>query len=168
MALELGPVVSGPYTGDYNSVDLGVQVEGYRLALEYLGKPINQTDLYGETMIDFVKMGLNGRIQWRSWKYDPQAAGPLTPFGTVFGQVLAAANPMGASARNAAAALTLTAVANTPTATTPASLTASKAILAPGTTVERLFGTEPTQTPITMQLLPYESTSNVASLFTTT
>ena len=156
MAISFGPIVAGAYRGTYNAVALGFTVEGYRYGVEWLAETINQTDLFGQTMIDMVYLGANAQLSYRSRTYSAADIAPATPWGPL-GQIASPALPISRLARNAAKPFVLTAVANTPAAAAPATLTAALAILAPNSRVELLFDSKAREIPVTLNLLPYES-----------
>lgn len=156
MAINFGPIIAGPYLGSYNAVNLGFTVEGYRYSYEWFAENIEQSDLYGRTLIDMIFLGGNASISYRSRTYSAADLGPPSPWGPL-GVLFTAARPISQTARSAAKAFILTATANTPAAATPATLTAALAILAPQSRVELLFDSKSREVPVTLNLLPYES-----------
>jgi len=159
MPISFGPIVAGPYTGTYNALAIGFTVDGFRWGYEYKEQVIQETDLFGETIIDAIYRGMNARMSYRSQVYNANNVAPISPWGGA-GVVLTAAAPIARSARALAKAFVLTAVANTPAAAAPASLTAALSLLAAGTNTELLFDSKAREIPVTLQLYPYESAVN--------
>lgn len=155
MALVFGPIVSGPYTATWNSVAVGFTVEGYQLTVNFLKQMIDQTDLYGRTMIDTIHQGANARIRYDSRVYDSGNLGPAFPYGAI-GKIMTSTKPVGYNDRAHANAFVLTSTANTPAAAAPATLTAAKSHIAPDYPIELLFDSKSRQIPIQLQLIPYE------------
>lgn len=168
MALAFGPIVSGPYTATWNSVAVGFTVEGYQLTVNFLKQMIDQTDLYGRTMIDTIHQGANARLRYDSRCYDAGNLGPAFPYGGI-GIVMSAAKPVGYNDRVHAQALVLTSTANTPAAAAPVTLTAGKSHIAPDYPIELLFDSKARQIPVQLQLIPYEAVAaNTLIHFSTT
>jgi hypothetical protein len=168
IAIDFGTLVAGPYTASYNAVDVGFTLDGFRVGVEYSAEMINQTDLFGDMLIDMIYRGGNGKIIYNSRSYKPGSLSPFWPWGAL-GVMFTAAAPIARSARAVSSAFVMTAVANTPAAAAPATLTASKAILSPNTNAELLFDSKVRNVPTTLVCLPYESAvTGTAVLFTTT
>jgi hypothetical protein len=162
MALNFGPVKSGPYTGVFNSVDLGFTIEGYRYAVRFLKQLIDRTDLYGMTLIDSVHQGANAQLSYRSRTYDAAANGPVSPYGAYV--VSNAANPIGSNDRSKSKPIVLTSTANTPAAAAPATWTSLNAILSENFPVETLFDSQAREVPVQLNLLPYEHPSTAGTM----
>lgn len=158
MAIDFGEgtLIAGPYTATYNAVDVGFTLDGFRYSHEYAAEMINQSDLYGEMLIDLIYRGGNARINYTSRTYKAGSVSPFWPWGSLYTMFTAAA-PIARTGRSAAKAFVLTAVANTPAAATPATLTAAKAILAPNSGGELLFDSKVRNVPVQLLLLPYEA-----------
>lgn len=161
MALDFGTIIAGPYTGTYNAVDVGFTLDGFKYSNDYAAEMINQTDLFGEMLIDMIYRGGNARLSYTSRSYKAGSIGPFWPWGALYTMFTTAA-PIARTARSVAQAFVLTSVANTPAAATPATLTATKAILAPNTQGELLFDSKIRQVPVSLLLLPYEGASGTA------
>ena len=151
----LGVFVAGAYTGTYNGVATGMTRQGHELEFTLKQETINESDLYGLTTIDAVLRGGDCFYQAEFREYK---AGSLacftTPFTGSVGSIFSAAKPIGRLASSEALALVLTSVANTPAAATPATLTASQALLAEGYPVKLLYDSRLRPVPIRMQLYP--------------
>jgi hypothetical protein len=164
----LGTFVAGAYTVSYNAVAAGISRAGWELEITIKQEMIEETDLYGLTLIDTIYRGANFAIQTELMEYK---AGSITCFtnpatGTI-GQILSAASPIARLGSGNAKALVLTAVASTPAAAAPATLTASLANLAPDYPVKLLFNSTLRKIPLRMIMLPSDSTGTL-SAFTTT
>ena len=168
MSLDFGTFVAGPYTGTYNAVDIGMTLEGFRYSQDYAAEMINQSDLFGEMLIDMIYRGGNARLSYTSRSYKSGSVSPFWPWGSLYTMFTTAA-PIARNARSVAQSFVLTSTANTPAAATPATLTASKAILAPNTQGELLFDSKVRNVPVSLLLLPYEGgTTGTAIVASTT
>lgn len=167
MAITFGPLIAGPYTALYNAVDVGFTLDGFRYGTSWKAEMVNQTDIFGETLIDMVYRGGDAQLSYRSKTYKPGAVTPFWPWGSL-GVLATAAAPISRLARDVSKALILTAVANTPAAITPATLTSSKAILAPNVNQELLFDSKVRDVPAVLQLLPYEGAADTLIHLSTT
>jgi hypothetical protein len=167
MAIDFGTLIAGPYTGTYNSVDVGFTLDGFRYQQEYAAEVINQTDLFGEMIIDMVYRGGNAKLTYTSRSYKAGSISPFWPWGNLYTMFTSAA-PIARLARNEAKAFVLTSTPNTPAAASPATFTASKSILAPGSGGELLFDSKVRNVPVTLQLLPYENGTGTAVVASTT
>jgi hypothetical protein len=174
MALEL--VIAGHYNGSYSSVDLGITRNGFELQQESKGEAIEETDAFGQSIIDFIYRGGNVYIMFdcKIWK-----EGTLTPFwpwgGDLglagFGVMYNAGNPISRRAQDAASALLMTVTANTPAAggdATITTLTASKAILPPGSSMKLLFSSKTREVPQRLLCLPSDSDGSAGDFATGT
>lgn len=156
---SLGTFISGAFTGTYNAVATGMTRQGHEIEFTLKQETINESDLYGLTTIDAVLRGGDCFYQAEFREYK---AGSLacftTPFTGAVGGVFSAAEPIGRLATGEALALVLTSVAATPAVATPATLTASQALLAEGYPVKLLYDSRLRPVPIRMQLYPSVST----------
>lgn len=157
---NLGTFIGGRFSGTYNSVDIGMTEQGFTLKQSLMEEVIQESDLYGGALLDFFYRGGNCQIQCDSKEYKAGSITPFWPWGAL-GVMATAAAPIGRRASDVASALVLTATAATPAATTPATLTATYAIPAPGFTGELLFNSKLRRVPILLQLLPYVSTNTI-------
>lgn len=158
-------VAAGRYSATYNSVDVGITQTGYELSLESKWQEITPTDAFGDSIIDGVFRGGNCYCQFEGMAYKAGAITPFWPWGAL-GILATTAAPIGRLASDVASAFVLTATAATPAATIPATLTASKAILAPNNPAKLLFDSRLRTVPIRLQFLPYLSTDH--KFFSTT
>jgi hypothetical protein len=146
---------------------VGITESGYEIQTESSAEMVNQTDAYGDSVIDAVYRGGNWFIQFTSKAYKAGSITPFWPWGSL-GVLLTTAAPLGRLASDVAAATVLTAVANTPAAAAPATLTASKSILAPNSPARLLFDSRVRNVPVRLQLLPYVITTGTYGWLTTT
>lgn len=174
MSIAFGPLIAGAYTATYNAVDVGFTLDGFKYGTEWKQEIIEQSDLHGETIIDFIFRGLNAQILFTSRTFKIGAFTPFYPWGTALGTIFTDAAPIGRRASDVALAFVMSVKANTPAAatisgvTTINTLTATKSILAPNFRGELLFDSKVRQIPIQLQLLPYEGTSGTAQHCTLT
>lgn len=156
MAIAFGPIIAGPYSGAYNTVDVGFTLEGFKYAQEYSGEELDQSDIFGKTLFDIVYLGGKSRISFISRTFKAGSMTPFWPWGA-FGVLATIAAPISRLASAIAKTFVLSSVANTPAAASPASVTANLAILPPNTTGELLYDAKARNVPIVLQLLPYET-----------
>lgn len=163
MAIELG--IAGHYFGAYDSVDLGYTRNGFELQQESKGEAVEETDAFGQSIVDFIYRGGNVYIicDCKVWK-----AGTITPFWpwggaaglSGLGIMYSAAAPISRRAQDVASDLVLTVAANTPAAANTApitTLTAEKAILPPGSNMKLLFNSKTREVPLRLLCLPSDS-----------
>lgn len=162
-------LASGRYTMTYNAVDVGMTKEGATLEITPMLQALSPSDAHGQTIYDLIYQGANCYIGWTAPRWMAGFITPLWPYGAALGTISSAAAPIGRIGSDIASALVMTVVANTPAAANgvgPATLTASKSVLAPNFNVNILFDARLRETPIRLQMLPYVSTNVVH--FTTT
>lgn len=152
--MAIDTFVSGAYNATYNSTAVGLTEDGFRLNQSISQENIDKSDLYGDTLLDFIYRGGQAFIQYTGKAYKAGSIAPLWPWGAALGTIATTAAPIGRQASDVAKAFVLTAVANTPAATSPASLTASMAVMAPSFNWELLFDNRLRQVPTKLQLLP--------------
>lgn len=121
---------------------------------------IDESDAYGNATIDYIYRGGNCYCQFDSKAYKAGSTSPFWPWGAM-GVMVTTAAPIGRLASAVASAFVLTAVANTPAAAAPATLTATKAILAPNFSGDLLFNSKLRRVPVRLQFLPYVSTDTI-------
>jgi len=156
--------IAGPYTMTYNSLSLGIIEDAIRLEITPSEDGI-QGDNLGDTIQDGVYRGGNCYIDIVMQEYN--AAGALAafaPWHATFGNI----GQVGILKSSLAQTLVLTAVAGTGAATNIATLTSTKAVLAPNFPVSMLLGSRLRNVPLRLQLLPYNAGSPAAPVFFTT
>lgn len=126
--------------------------EGYELLLDPKHQLVNRSDAYGDTLIDTIVRGADWSLVCEAMEYK---AGPIAAVGQIAS--MGTLGIIGRLGSDIAQALVLTATAGTPAATTPATLTASKALLAPNANPRILFNSELRRVPLRFALLPYDS-----------
>ena len=164
--MAIDTFIAGRYSGTYNSVDVGITEEGYTLSQDSAAHLINNTDAFGDSIIDWVYRGGNVSLQFEGKAYKAGAITPFWPYAAL-GKLSTTAAPIGRLASDIALAMVLTAVANTPAAATPATLTGSKSILAPNNPANLLFNSKVRNVPVRLQLLPYASSTDYIWFSTT-
>jgi hypothetical protein len=161
--------IAGPYTATYNSalgggadLDLGITEDGFELEVTPFADLVRGDNL-GESIQDGVYRGkdvyLNVVIQ--EWSKDGvmRAFNPFIDTDAL--SDISEVGQVGRLLSNMAGVLILTAVAGTTAAATPATLTASRAIIAPGFPLKSLLATRLRKLPLRFLLLPYTDSSDV-------
>ena len=121
-------------------------------------QPIANADAYGDTTIDAIHRGADWYCSMVCMEYKAAVLSALWPFSATLGRL----GVIGRLYYDMSAALVLTAVAGTPAASSPASVTASKAIIAPGFSNRLTFGPTLRFVALRFLLLPYiVSSTNV-------
>ena len=155
MAIGGAVFIAGAYTITWNSLAIGICLgDEQSPVLEYtsLGRPIDNTDRYGRSRIEGIYQGGNWFAQYTALEYKTGPIAVAFPYGAI--------GVMGTIGRlwsDIAQALVLTSTAGTPAASTPATLTASKVILAENFPVRLLYGPVLRSVPIRQTVLPYTS-----------
>ena len=159
----------GSYAATYNSTSTGITKDGYRITHDQKADIIQQSDLYGDTMLDYIWRGANVTCDFTCLAFT-KGVPVLNPFTASLYQLWAAASPMGRLASDLALPLVLTVTANTPAAGAgigPSTLTATEAILAPNYSATHLYDNRLRELPLRMQFLPYTSTGTLIFAATT-
>lgn len=159
--MAISTVIAGAYGTTYNSVSVGMTVDGFRLSITSKAEQIDKSDTYGDTLLDLVYRGGNYFVDFTCRIYAAGATTPFWPWGSTIGTICTSAAPIGRLGTAVASSLVMTATASTPAAATPATLTASKSILAPDYNAELLFDSRARNVPIRLALLPSETTGTV-------
>ncbi len=161
--------IAGAYTGSYGGTALGYTRQGYNLNFTQRYERLEETDLYGLTLIDMVYRGAQMTIDTICKLYNGNTfAGSQAgwPWQGTLGNIWTAAAPIARLASAVAAALVLTAVANTPAANSPATLTASKTILS-DQGMQLNFNSTIREVPLRFDVLATDS-AGTGSLFAVT
>lgn len=159
-------LISGPFTATYASVALGVfEGDSGLPTIERVdsAEDVGNTSAYGKAVIDSIFQGSNFTCQFTCLEYKSGPLSAFAPYHATFG----AMGTVGVLLYSLAAALVLTAVSGTSASATPATLTASKAILLPGFAARLVYGPTLRKVPLRLRLFPYLVTS-VVSHFTQT
>ncbi len=177
MAAGLIVPVSGPYIGLWAGFALGTQSDdGFVLKGTYQGQEINQSDAYGQTLMEAIWRGLNWRVGLRGLEWNKpgilasmQAFGSTGPAATSFTPTL---QSIGDRYSKFSQTLLLTSILGAYPPTLPSTLTALSAIVAPQTNVEYLMTSKMREAPFEFVLLPYSAVlgtaNNISTSFTTT
>jgi hypothetical protein len=168
--MALGEFIAGRYSGAYNATDVGMTRQGYELEVNPKEELINESDMYGLSTIDWVMRGADWFMQFESKEYKAGSLGCLLqPWGRSanMGLLANAALPISRLASDTALSFVLTDTDGTPAATKPATLTALKALLAPGYNAKVLFNSQLRHVPIRLQLLPFLTNGNTICFSTT-
>lgn len=152
-------------------MNTGFTQNGYTLSRENHQELINESDLYGETIIDTVYRGGDTFIQFISRVYKAGSLTPWWPWGANIGELwntvgVTPISRLGSVVASGFSAFVLTAVVATPAAASPATLTAPLAILAPGYNTELLFDSRARNVPIRLLCLPQEPSPMVTMSYT--
>lgn len=159
MALET--FIVGAYTGTWNAVALGLSESGYEISTSLKQEAIDKSDAYGDATLDYIYRGGDVMCDFTMLS-SSKAASVMWPWGAnIWTMVTTTTGPIGRLASDLAQALVLTSTAGTPAAAAPATLTAAKAIIAPGFNTKMLFDSRLRKVPIRQQFLPYVSASTV-------
>lgn len=173
--MALGTFIAGRYSATYDppgataATDIGIMEEGYTISWQYSAEGIENTDAYGDMFIDGIYRGIKGVFcQSDSIEYKTGSLLAVTPWGALAatGASTLAPGVIGRLMSDVAGVLIMTATAATPAASSPATLTATYAILAENFDVSLLFNSKLRKVPIRFRFLPYLDT--VIKFFTTT
>lgn len=152
---------AGSYAATYNATGVGITDDGFRITHDQKAEVIDKSDLYGDTMLDAIWRGANVSCAYTCKAFN-KGTPVLNPFTAALYEVWASGTPQGRLFSDLAQVFVMTATANTPAAINgPATLTASKAILAPNFSTEHLYDNRLRQLPLRMQFLPYTSTGKL-------
>lgn len=160
--MAIATFIAGQYAGTLNAVALGITEEGYELQLEPKSDTIERSDAYGDMMLDLIYRGTNYFLQTEFLEYKAGPIAAMQPWNSLGGQGV-----IGRLGSDVATPLVLTATTGTPAAAAPATLTASLAILAPGSNPRAAFNSRLRTVPVRFVCLP-TSTLGIVRCFTTT
>ena len=156
--------IFGQYTVTWSGTSLGI-MQGDQgvptIASRGMGRMIDNSDAYGDMQLGGIYRGVRSRAMMRCLEYKTGSIAAAWPWGADGVAVVATTGPIGRDLYDMSAALVLTVVAGTPAATSPASLTASKTLLAPDFDVQLMFGPVLREVPLEFILFPYTSTNTV-------
>ncbi len=165
--MPLETLVAGRYSSTFSSVDTGITQNGYEIQQDTAAELVNQTDAFGDSIIDFVWRGGSVYVMYESKAFKAGSVAAFYPWGTL-GVMATAAAPIGRLASNVAAALVLTSTANTPAAAAPATATFSLSILAPNSNLRLLFTSKVRNVPTRLLVLPADAGAGTFRWFATT
>lgn len=116
---------------------------------------IGNTSVYGRSVIDGVHLGNNWFATMTCLEYKAGPKGAFWPYNATLGTT----GVVGVLLYSLSQALIYTAVSGTSASAAPASVTASKTILAPGFTTRLFYGPTLRKVPLRFRLYPYTDTN---------
>lgn len=157
--MALASLIAGPYSGTWNSTDVGQQEDGFRLR-QQVNKSLVRSNSYGDSAIDAVYRGGDCFLIFTGIEFLAMKA-VMWPFGSfgVMGQV--GRLDVGSTIAKAAV---LTAVSGTTAYSESgavATLTASQTIVDENLNAEMAFASRLRVVPVTMRCYPYSSAGSV-------
>lgn len=152
--------IAGGYTVSFNAVAVGQIEDGVEMEHVPYYEDI-RGDNMGDTIQDGVYRGGDMFMSFTMLEYNAAAGAAATPpawwpYHNTWGRI----GTIGVLQTSLALAVVLTAVAGTSAATLPATLTASKCVIAKGFPTRMLFAPRNRRIPIRFQMLPYDSSGN--------
>lgn len=146
----------GPYSATLGGNVLGLTEGPIRLS-EQLYAEVIRADKYGQATLDAISLGKDSFISIILKEWTTSAVNAIFQGATPMGST----GLIGRNLSDIAQSLVLTALASTPAAANSpgVTITAPKAVLAPGYNREILLGNVQRNTPVIFQLLPSESSS---------
>lgn len=171
--MALMSVVAGPYRSTLGAVDLGIMEKGYNMTLGLDMENVDDTDAYGSTVIEQVLRGSECGIDFICKEYK---AAPLSLVTANMGTTRMVATgtssykpgQVGVLATTLAGILILTATTGTPAASSPATITATYAIMREGFKSKWLLGPNARKIPADLRIIPSDAGSGVGIFFATT
>jgi hypothetical protein len=171
--------VAGAYTATYeapggSALALGIQDDnGFELSVVPKGQDINLTDQYGMTLLDGIYRGMDCRLRHKTEEWSDGLMAVLTTYGDVIADPSPsfALGVVGINYVTLSGTLVLTSTSGTPAATSPATLTATQALLSANNNFTIGFTSKIREVPIEYMLLPYAATlddTNYVVWFSTT
>lgn len=163
--MSLVETIAGPYNGAYNSQTVGLTEGGMQVRFRPEKQLVNKSHLYGDTILDSIYTGMNAMLTFRCIEFAKAIAyGMAWPFGAQNSGNVPVQGYLGKVGMmdvgsNLTKAMILTAVAGTTAAAAPASLTASKSILAENADIDYMLAPVQRTVPIALRLYPYTTTN---------
>jgi len=157
-------LIAGEYNLTLNGVAVGMfEGDAGLPTIEQVthAEVVANTSRYGKSTIDAIGQGADWFAGYTCEEYRPGSIAAFWPF--------AAPGLMGIISRlyfEMASPLVFTVVAGTPAVGAPNTLTANKAILAPGFNTRLLFGPTLRKVPIRQILLPYDTGGGIVGWYT--
>lgn len=166
--MPLATWVAGRYSATWAASDLGVTRRGWELDVEFKEEAINETDLFGQAMVDAVMRGADVSLsaELTEWTTTTRAAMWHIGGGT-WGRIATTAAPIGILKSSIAVALVLSSTANTPAAAAPATLTAAGAVYAANANPRVVLDSRLRTIPMRWQFLPSYSGGTLSAFSTT-
>jgi hypothetical protein len=173
--MSLDVFISGRYSSQYNSNDVGITENGYELSFETMHETINESDAYGQTILDSIWRGGNVTCDFTSlaaktgslvafWPYGGSITAPTAgTLGVLVDPTVAAPNklPIGQLASNIAKPFGMTVAAGTPANNVGApgglqTITANYALLRENFPAKLLFSSKLKKVPVSLRFYPYD------------
>lgn len=172
--MPLITVIAGRYAGTYQpaaangasgagglAANLGIlSDDGFELSWSTHAQEVRDTDAYGRTLLQTVYQGADWRLRCRCKEYASGNMNAAWPWGITGGLLTPKHGVTARLGSDVAGAVVLTSTTGTPAAASPATLTASTAILTPATMHGLSFTSRVREVPIEWSLLPYTATGN--------
>lgn len=164
--MALGTFIAGPYTSVFDSSTLGMMQDGYEIRLRSEEELVNQSDIYGDSVIESIYRGGNCFLSMIGIEFGKlfNKSAPWI-FGDENNSSLPALGFMGVVGRSAVgsglvATTVLTAVQSGGSAlASPASTTAGQAKLAEASDIQYQMTSKLRTLPLTFRLFPYTVTN---------
>jgi hypothetical protein len=166
MPSALVETIAGPYNGAYNSQPIGLTETGFQLRFAAEKQIINQSHLYGDTILDAVYRGGNcilsfvciefnkANVRSMLWPYGPPASVTTEPNGYGFLGTIGRMDVGSSIAKS----MILTAVTGTTAVASPATMTFGAAVRAEGSENDYMLGPVQRTVPVNLRLYPYSVT----------
>ncbi|MCC7422537.1 MAG: hypothetical protein IT428_19835 [Planctomycetaceae bacterium] len=164
--MALIAAIAGPYSGTYNGNGIGQTREGWELFIRWHFERLDQSHLYGRSLIDAVYLGGDVSLIFEGIEYASGLTAVAWPFSATVG-LMGVVGRM-ADASSIVKALVLTAASGTTAASSPASLTASKSVISEQSRNALKFAPSVRRVPIEMMMMPYDTGAGAIGWFTTT
>jgi hypothetical protein len=159
--------IAGAYTGTWNGTAVNYTRQGWNIHFTLKGERIEETDLYGLSLIDICYRGASLTIDCIGKIYGSGTTLPVAAWVSSFGQVYNATFTIGQLASGAVKPLVLTAVSGTPAASSPATFTAAYTMPSPDNDFTYLFDSRAREAPLKFDVL-VKDTAGTGTLFTLT
>lgn len=161
MTAALVVPISGPYIGSWDGFPLGtLSDDGYEMRCTVQGQEVNETDAYGQTLVEGIYRGQNWRVLLRGLEWEEGLVNALQMFGqsaVSSGNLKPALQNIGDRWSSYCKSLVLTAILGNPP-TVPQIITALNSGLAPQFQSAFNLTSKVRELPLEMVLLPYQVT----------
>lgn len=147
--MALDTFVAGHSTGTYNAVAVGLTEDGFKLRSRQMGAPIDASDAFGKTMLDYSFQGVNWFADFTCLAFKPGSISPFSPWAT-----MGTLGSVGKLASDHGTAFVLTAAAGLTASLAVASVTAPSSLIPPDTDGELLFSSVLRKVPVKLQFFP--------------
>jgi len=173
--MALGTFIAGRYSATYDppgapaAADMGITEEGWEIQIAHSKELIQGTDAYGDMVIDGIWRGLNVHLQGNSIEWKAGILNALLPYQTYAptGATFLGPGAIGRLDSDIAGTIILSSTTGTPAVATPASITATYAIIAENFDVRYLLNSKLRRSPGRWRLLPYSDAGTIKILTAT-